>query len=324
MAAGYRHPDGTYEGDVNPDTLIPHGYGVYYYKNGDEYHGNFNTSIREGFGVMEYANGDRFDGTFHRGYAKGYGKYDFANGDCHVGEYLRGKRHGAGKLVYKTGAVYEGRFRRGSKKDNYGKYTYPNGDIYYGKFKDDKPFGRGKLITQIMVEEAKEVEKEDEPEWMQWMKKKLKKGEPEPEPEPDPQPVYEERKLDVWNGKLIEKDHKGNYINFDPAWDVDEEDSTTTPPSHGSDSGDSIGSRSISTSVTPLSLSRAGSPTLELDKTVNVTYSSPGMSLADALSVASLDRSLGGSIDRSVSLDEERSATSATSAISSMDRSRRK
>ncbi len=315
MAAGYRHPDGTYEGEVNPDTLIPHGYGVYYYKNGDEYHGNFDTSTREGFGVMKYATGERFEGTFHRGLAKGRGRYDFANGDYHVGEYLRGKRHGPGRLVYKSGAVYEGRFRRGKKRDNYAKYIYPNGDIYYGKFKDDKPYGRGKLITQIMIEEAKVVEKE-EPEWMKWTKKKPKKGE-EPEPEPEPEPVYEERRLDVWNGKLIEKDHKGNYINFDPAWDVDEEDSSTTPPSVGSDSGESA-SRSISTSVTPLTLSRAGSPTLELDRTVNVCYTSPAMSLADALSVASLDRDLI-SKDGSVGFDDE----SAISGISSLGRSRK-
>ena len=258
MASGYRHPDGTYEGDVNPDTLIPHGFGTYYYKNGDEYKGNFNTSIRQGFGVMKYANGDRFDGDFHQNLAQGPGRYDFVNGDVHVGNYLRGKRHGHGRLMYHNGDEYEGRFRKGQKRDNHAKYKYNNGDIYFGKFKEDKPFGRGKLKAhyrdKVFNEETEEYEDGEEYHKM----------------------------LDVWNGKLIEVDHKGNYLNFDPTQDVDEMDSESSVSSEGSNSGD----ESRTSLATPLTLSRAGSPTLELEKTRPY---SPGASLADALSAASLD-----------------------------------
>lgn len=258
MASGWRHPDGTYEGDVNPDTLIPHGLGTYYYKNGDEYEGNFNTSKRQGFGVMKYANGDRFEGDFHHNLAQGPGRYEFANGDVHVGNYFRGKRHGRGRLVYHNGDEYEGRFRKGQKRDNNAIYKYSNGDIYYGKFKEDKPFGRGKLKVhyrdKVWNEETEEYD--------------------------DGEKYH--KVLDVWNGKLLEVDHKGNYLNFDPMQDVDELDSETTESSAGSESG----GESATSLTTPLTLSRAGSPTLELEKTRPY---SPGASLADALSAASLE-----------------------------------
>lgn len=294
MSQGYRHPEGTYEGDVNPDTLIPHGYGSYYYKNGDEYKGNFDTSIRQGFGVMKYANGDRFEGDFHRNLAQGPGRYDFANGDVHMGNYLRGKRHGHGRLLYANGDEYEGRFRKGQKRDNHAKFIYNNGDIYYGKFKEDQPCGRGKLIAKYSnIPKCSECNGNDatrkciecEDTFCNLCYDDLHSSRKKREHTYEHEKGEEfTRTLDVWNGVLIEIDHKGNYLNYDPALDVEEEDSDTSMSSEGT--GESGANDSRSSLTTPLTLSRTGSPTLDLEK--SRPYS-PAASLADAMSAASFD-----------------------------------
>ena len=57
-------------------ALCRQGAGVYFYKTGDKYQGEWNSDVRMGRGRMEYANGDVYDG-----------------------EWLDDKRHGMGILV---------------------------------------------------------------------------------------------------------------------------------------------------------------------------------------------------------------------------------
>jgi hypothetical protein len=141
----YRHPEGTYEGESNMN-LVPHGYGTYYYKNGDVFSGHWNNGIREGSGTMTYITRERYTGNYTQSLANLSGKYEFKNGDVYTGEFKMGKIHGSGVYLYSDGAEYRGKFRNGMKCDNDGVFKYANGDKYMGRFHANAPYGRGKLF----------------------------------------------------------------------------------------------------------------------------------------------------------------------------------
>jgi len=183
----YRHPEGTYEGETNIN-LVPHGYGTYYYKNGDVYEGYWENGIREGEGEMKYATNESYKGTYHLSLANGRGIYIFKNGDRYDGDFKGGYMNGRGTYTYSGGGVYKGIMRKGSKCDNHGMFKYPNGDVYMGRFHENKPHGKGTIVF------------------------------PKSRENPNPKP------LDVWNGKLIETDvrpsQNGAYTNFNEDDDI--------------------------------------------------------------------------------------------------------
>jgi hypothetical protein len=141
----YRNPEGTYEGESNMN-LVPHGYGTYYYKNGDVFAGNWNNGIREGSGTMTYITRERYTGNYTQSLANHLGKYEFKNGDVYTGEFKMGKIHGSGVYSYSDGSIYTGKFRNGTKCDTHGVFKYANGDKYMGRFHANAPYGRGKLF----------------------------------------------------------------------------------------------------------------------------------------------------------------------------------
>jgi len=81
---------------------MPHGYGTYYYKNGDIY-----------------------VGTFQHGFRDGTGKYTWSDGLEYEGEWLRNQMHGIGKL--KNGSEYDGHFEYG-KFSGKGYYKLKNSE----------------------------------------------------------------------------------------------------------------------------------------------------------------------------------------------------
>ena len=141
----FRHPEGTYEGESNIN-LVPHGYGTYYYKNGDVFAGNWQNGIREGEGCMTYTTNERYIGNYNHSLANLEGRYEFKNGDLYVGEFKDGVMYGLGVYTYRNGDIYKGKFRKGTKCDVNGEFTYANGDKYIGRFHQNVPYGRGKLF----------------------------------------------------------------------------------------------------------------------------------------------------------------------------------
>ena len=41
---------------------LKHGYGIYYYSNGDRYEGHFKEGQRDSHGILKFANGDKYEG----------------------------------------------------------------------------------------------------------------------------------------------------------------------------------------------------------------------------------------------------------------------
>lgn len=81
-------------------------HGIFKWKNGDVYEGDFKSSLMDGYGVFEYRDGRRYEGTWVGGFKHGRGtlyvdRLDFLlivtlnflrrypNGDVYEGEFFK-------------------------------------------------------------------------------------------------------------------------------------------------------------------------------------------------------------------------------------------
>ncbi|EDO35308.1 predicted protein [Nematostella vectensis] len=55
----------------------------------DNYTGSYKDGKRHGYGVYYFANGDIYDGQWRKGRKEGYGKYVFAKGESNIGWFYR-------------------------------------------------------------------------------------------------------------------------------------------------------------------------------------------------------------------------------------------
>lgn len=142
------YTDGSYYlGEVN-EAGNPHGYGTWYYAQGDRYEGNFANGKRHGVGRYHFSNGNRYEGQFDNGAISGFGTYYYTNGDIYEGNYKNGKRCGAGISTYSNGAKYLGNFENDVKHGK-GVYCYSNGDRFVGEWKEGKRVdGSGKTYPK--------------------------------------------------------------------------------------------------------------------------------------------------------------------------------
>jgi len=79
-----------------------------------------------GFGVFRWKNGARYEGDWREGYACGIGKYYYPDGCVHEGMFIHDEANGYGKYTYKNGNIYSGDWKEG-KKEGRGKLTYIDG-----------------------------------------------------------------------------------------------------------------------------------------------------------------------------------------------------
>ena len=93
-----------------------HGDGKRLYTSGSVYEGEFSNGKRSGKGIMKFKNGDVYDGEWHDEDMQGRGMYRWASGDCYVGEFKRDKREGKGVLTLSTGEIYAATWENGSMK----------------------------------------------------------------------------------------------------------------------------------------------------------------------------------------------------------------
>lgn len=98
-----------------------HGYGNYYFLNGDVYSGEFQQGKRQGKGSLKFAN----------------------SAEIYEGEFLNNLFHGHGVYYYKSGNVYDGSWNE-DKKHGQGTYKFANGDYYIGEFSNNLKNGLGK------------------------------------------------------------------------------------------------------------------------------------------------------------------------------------
>jgi len=107
------------------------GYGVYKWKSGEKYAGNWATDKRNGQGTNYYSNGDNFNGNWKDDLQHGYGTYMWANGDKFSGNYTDHKRTGYGTYWFKDGRKYEGNWLA-DKYDGQGTFYYTDGTVQSG------------------------------------------------------------------------------------------------------------------------------------------------------------------------------------------------
>ncbi|CEM17547.1 unnamed protein product [Vitrella brassicaformis CCMP3155] len=98
---------------------------------------------RHGFGTYWYRNGDKYEGRWYMNHKQGQGTLLFKNGDVYSGGWARSKRHGHGVFIRdKTYERYDGEYRD-DKKHGYGAEVDANGVHYYGQFQFDHKHGSG-------------------------------------------------------------------------------------------------------------------------------------------------------------------------------------
>ena len=141
------YDNGTYSGDeLNGDR---HGFGIYYYSNGDIYEGEWKNNFQNGKGIYKYGPksdwaGDEYNGTFKDDLFAGNGTYTWKDGAKYIGNWKNNLFHGQGIHTLSDGYEYNGGFE-GGKKSGYGTYKYISGDIYEGEWKNDQENGQGIL-----------------------------------------------------------------------------------------------------------------------------------------------------------------------------------
>ena len=112
--------NGKYLGEKSNEKA--HGFGTFYWSDGDRYVGQWVYGKRSGRGTFYWAAGDIYDGQFKNGIRTGQGTYIWPSGNRYVGQFKDGDFHGQGTLFYKSGGSWSGEWRNDKKTEN-GSYT---------------------------------------------------------------------------------------------------------------------------------------------------------------------------------------------------------
>eukprot|EP01091_Cochliopodium_minus_P008253 TRINITY_DN1837_c0_g1_i10.p1 TRINITY_DN1837_c0_g1~~TRINITY_DN1837_c0_g1_i10.p1 ORF type:complete len:750 (-),score=261.77 TRINITY_DN1837_c0_g1_i10:2910-5159(-) len=86
--------DSMYTGGIikKVPRYLKHGYGSYYYNNGDQYHGYWKNDQYDGEGTFWYSNGDKYHGNFSNGVKNGEGELELATEEIYKMKYEEGIR----------------------------------------------------------------------------------------------------------------------------------------------------------------------------------------------------------------------------------------
>lgn len=99
----YELPNGDYYKGAYDSKGLRHGYGLYVFRNGTKYLGNYYHGTREGYGLMSFPDNAKYAGTWKHNLKNGYGRYTYKNGDLYEGQWKENKRHGVGAYYYSMG-----------------------------------------------------------------------------------------------------------------------------------------------------------------------------------------------------------------------------
>ena len=93
-------------------------------------------------GIFTWKDGRKYDGQWYRGKPNGNGKMTYPDGNVYTGQWKDGKQNdGNGEMTYSNGNVYTGQWKDGKQNDDNGKMTYSNGDVHTGQWKDGEMHG---------------------------------------------------------------------------------------------------------------------------------------------------------------------------------------
>ncbi|MCL2771840.1 MAG: hypothetical protein FWD71_00700 [Oscillospiraceae bacterium] len=136
------HAEDLYIGAIN-SNIQKDGKGLYYYKSGDIYYGDFAADEKTGKCEFLFAQGDSYVGNILNGQKEGDGVFTWSDGTSYTGSFKNNMKNGHGVNVFADGSVYDGNYVNDVKQGE-GKYAWANGDVYEGNFENDSYNGTGK------------------------------------------------------------------------------------------------------------------------------------------------------------------------------------
>lgn len=122
------------------------GQGIYQWKDGRRYEGEWHKDRKHGRGTYCWCDGDRYEGEYHDDKMDGYGCYYFSDGTRYEGNWSQDQSHGQGTFLYADGARYEGCFHH-DQKHGVGKMHLPNGDVF------EENWSHGKRISSVNLKQ---------------------------------------------------------------------------------------------------------------------------------------------------------------------------
>ena len=122
--------DGSYSGKVSRSGEKI-GQGIYRWKDGSTYEGEYAEGKRHGIGKFLWVNGESYKGEYQNDERTGSGEYLWPDGSRYSGQFLEGKRHGKGIFTSTDGVVYDGEWFDDSQHGE-GTLVYPDGRIIQG------------------------------------------------------------------------------------------------------------------------------------------------------------------------------------------------
>uniref|UniRef100_A0A2K5EQN2 Radial spoke head 1 homolog n=1 Tax=Aotus nancymaae TaxID=37293 RepID=A0A2K5EQN2_AOTNA len=91
--------------------------GIYRFKNGARYTGEYVRNKKHGQGTFIYPDGSRYEGEWANDQRHGYGVYYYVNNDTYTGDWFAHRRHGQGTYFYaETGSKYVGTWVNGQQE----------------------------------------------------------------------------------------------------------------------------------------------------------------------------------------------------------------
>lgn len=118
------------------------GEGVFEFKSGMKYEGQFKNKEMSGVGVMEFLSGNIYEGEFSENQFNGNGKFIFKDGTVYKGQFKDGLFDGRGVLYSNNGHRYSGTFKN-HYFDGIGVYEFPDSSVFIGLFEEGVPSGIG-------------------------------------------------------------------------------------------------------------------------------------------------------------------------------------
>ena len=122
------------------------GYGIFSYKSGAKYMGDFKNGKLQGQGILSFSNGDKYIGQWNNQHREGQGKLIFKNGDIYQGTFVKNDFQNKGILEFANGNRYEGNFVKGNIEGE-GTMVYADGSAYKGSWQRGLRHGQG-VLTQ--------------------------------------------------------------------------------------------------------------------------------------------------------------------------------
>ena len=100
------------------------GEGIFKWKDGSMYKGNFNKGNINGNGIFNWQDGRIYKGEFLNGEIEGKGEFIWPNNHKYIGSYIKGKKNGFGIYYWNNDIFYEGNWVNNSQ---HGEGTFSNG-----------------------------------------------------------------------------------------------------------------------------------------------------------------------------------------------------